>query len=146
MIETILKEQYKSRIDELVKRLSKINIDMLNDDKERSTVEGCFAGTLTILNSVYGPNSAQVKSLFEIKKAFTKTSYSSEYELVSQAQARKGILQNTKEEIDSNLLKTISAETAGEVFGDFLLLAKAQLKNGYIPVARYCLPLLSKMH
>ena len=82
-------ERLRGRIDDLLSRLE--NIDELSEDIDRASVDGCFMGTLTIVETLYGANSPQAKALFEAKKAYTKTQYSSSYEISSLAQSVKGI-------------------------------------------------------
>ena len=128
-----LAEQLGARIDDLLSRLH--DIDELAEYRDRSTVDGCFMGTLTIIETLYGANSPQAKALFEAKKAYTKTQYSSTYELKSLAQSVKGTLLNIREELDAGLIRRIATEAAGEVIGDLVALAKSELKAGYSNVA-----------
>lgn len=121
------------RADELLSRLC--TIDELAADLDRSTVDACFMGTLTIMETLYGANSPQAKALFEAKKAYTKTRYSATYEIFSLAQSVRGTLLNIREELDAGLIRQIATEAAGEVIGDLVALAKSELKAGYSNVA-----------
>ena len=46
-----------------------------------------------------------------------------------------GSLSNVREELEAGLIRNVSKEVAGEVIGDLVVLAKAELKEGFIPVA-----------
>lgn len=126
-------EQYVKRIDQLYGKLDELGDDPDKDD--RATVDGCFLGTLTVIESVYGANSPQAKALFEAKKAYTKTQYSTTYELTSLANSLRGTLKNVREELEGGLVRSLATEAAGEVIGDMLALAKAELAAGYANVA-----------
>lgn len=125
--------QYTKRINELLAKLN--DIKSIPEDEERSTVDGCFLGTLTVIGSLYGANSPQAKALLEGRKAYTKTQYSHSYELSSLARSLKGILLNVREDLAAGLIRSISTEAAGEVIGDLIALARTQLKAGYKDVA-----------
>src|SRR5262249_51345863 len=110
-----LATQYTKRIDELlaklddVKNFSDDGVDVRGVDV-RAVVEGCYLGTLTVIESLYGGNSLQAKALFESKKAFTKTQLSVFYELESLARALRGFLLNVREELAADLIRSISTE------------------------------------
>jgi hypothetical protein len=126
-------EQIRSRIEDLLPRLE--GEDEGSEGLDRATVDGCLMGTLTIDEALYGSNSAQAKALFEVKKAYTRTQYSSSYEIGSLAQSIRGTLLNIREELDRGLIRSIATEAAGEVIGDLVALAKAELRAGYSNVA-----------
>jgi hypothetical protein len=108
-----------------------VNIEQLAEKGDRATIDGCFMGTPTILESLYGYNTPQVKALFEVKKAYTKTQYSTSYELSSLAKSIRGTLLNILEEIEANLIRNITTKATGIVIGDLVALAKEELKAGY---------------
>ena len=128
-----LHEVYKKRIDFLLEKLN--DVESISEKGDRATIDGCFMGTLTLVESLHGSNSPQAKALFEAKKAYTKTQYSSHYELSSLGQSIKGSLINVQEELEAGLVKNIATEAAGIVIGDLVALAKEELKAGYINVA-----------
>lgn len=128
-----LKQIYSSRVTMLLDKLR--DIDYIAKRGERTTVDACFFGTLSVIDALYGDNSAQSKALMESRKAYTKTQYSSEYELNSLAKSLKGTLLNIQEELEHGLIRNIAAEATGVVIGDLVSLAKAELKAGYIDVA-----------
>ena len=134
-----LTELYLSRIDQLLERLpvkATGGAQFVRDEEsDRAIVEGCFGGALTIVESLYGANSVQAKSLTEVRKSFSKTRYAGSYEISSLAAALRGLLLNYKEEIKLGLIRSIAEEAAGEVFGDLTAMAKRQLGDGRKDVA-----------
>jgi hypothetical protein len=124
--------QYAKRIDELLAKLGELGSPVRGD---KPTVDGCFMGALTLVESLYGANSPQAKFLLEGKKAYTKTRFNLEYELIAIAQLVEGSLLNIREELSAGLIRRISAEAAGEVIGDLIALSRSQLKAGYKDVA-----------
>lgn len=128
-----LAEAYRKRVDDLLEKLD--DIDTISEQGDRETIDGSFMGALTIIESLYGGNSPQAKALFEAKKAYTKTQYSSHYELLSLGKSIKGSLLNIREELDAGLVRNIATEAVGVVIGDLVALAKEELKAGYTNVA-----------
>ncbi|MCD4782236.1 MAG: hypothetical protein K8T10_00245 [Candidatus Eremiobacteraeota bacterium] len=127
MINSEITERYRKRVDEL---LNKLKVGQVN----RAKIDGCFLGTLTIIQSLYGENSLQVKVLFEAKE--TSNAYHHILEkLNSLGGSINGTLINIREELDADLIRSISTEAAGLVIGDLVALAKEELKAGYSSVA-----------
>lgn len=126
-------QRFHKRIDELLARLA--DLDVTAGDHDRATVDGCFLGTLGIIESLYGPNSLQAKALMDSKKAYTRTQYSSEYKIRTLGLSVKGALLNIREELEAGLIRDISNEAASMVIGNFVALAKAELNEGYTQVA-----------
>jgi hypothetical protein len=101
----------------------------------RTIVDKCFFGAVEIFSTLYGPNGPQVKALFETRKAYTKTAYSSSYELSTLAQSIKGALLSTQADIENGLISNLATQASGEVIGDLLGLSKEALRNGHKDVA-----------
>jgi hypothetical protein len=125
--------RFRDRIDDILEKLE--DVELLAKGGNRSIIEGCFLGTLGLIDSLYGPTSPQTKAFLELKKIFSKTQYSAFYEIKQLGDSVKGILLNIREEIDAGLITSIASEVAGEVIGDLLSLAKAELNAGYLQVA-----------
>jgi len=125
--------QYTKRIGDLLAKIDSLS-DFVNGS-DKVTVDGCFLGTLTVVESLYGANSPQTRALLEGRKAYTKTQYNIEYELKAISYLVKGTLLNIREELAAGLIRSISTEAAGEVIGDLIALSRAQLKAGYKDVA-----------
>ncbi len=123
-------EKYRKRIAQLLEKLS--NVKRLAETHDMATIDGCFAGTLSVVEALYGASSPQAKALMESRKAY-KALY--EHEVLSLGNSLRGILLNVLEEIDQGLIRKISVEAAGEVIGDMVALAKLELKAGYKDVA-----------
>jgi hypothetical protein len=100
-------------------------------------VESAFMGGLNVLESLYGVNSSQVSEFREYKKAAqTKAKeYPRGYYEIFLGDFIIGSLSNVREELEARLIRNLSKEAAGEVIGDLVVLAKAELKEGFIPVA-----------
>ena len=126
-------ERYRGRIESLLAKLA--DVERLAANGKRETIDGCFVGAVGLIDSLYGPNSAQAKTLFEAKKAYTKTRYSLHHELASLGYSIKGTLQNILEELDLGLIRNIATEAAGIVIGDLVALAKEELRAGFVNVA-----------
>lgn len=126
-------KQFKKRINRLLDKLEYVEYPAKYSD--RATIDGCFMGTLTIIESLYGANSPQTKALFEAKKAYTKTSSSMSYELISLGESIRGTLLNVLEELDAKLVRNIATVASGIVIGDLVMLAKEELNSGYSNVA-----------
>ena len=133
MFNSEITEQYRKRVDDLLTKLE--DVESLAEDIDHATIDGCFMGTLTIIESLYGASGPQAKALFEVRKDHTKTRYSSNYELRSLGESIRGTLLNIREELDADLVRSIATEAAGLVIGDLVALAKEELKAGYSNVA-----------
>ena len=131
MFNSEIAERYRKRIDDLLTKIE----DVESEESDRATIDGCFMGTLTIIESLYGASSPQAKALFEAKKSYTKTRYSDSYELRSLGESIIGTLLNIREELNADLVRSIATEAAGLVIGDLVALAKEELKAGYSNVA-----------
>jgi hypothetical protein len=90
---------------------------------------------LNIICALYGKSSAQAKTLLEMHKRSNGSGYSVGWLIQSFASSLRGVLENTKEELEGGLIASIVDQVAGEVIGDLLSLAKTQLRSGYKDVA-----------
>jgi len=110
-------------------------LERLDESECREIVGACFLGAVTVLQSIYGATSPQIKELSELKKAAGRMEYSDKYKDVYFAYSLRGCLTNAKEDIENELIESIEAQVSAEVIGDFLALAKSELKAGYKDVA-----------
>ncbi len=133
------REKYKGRIQELLTKLEPIKpFTVITSDikvDQNDIIEECFAGTISVLESLYGRDSLQLRSLLETKKEFSKSTFSSSYRTSYLAQTIRGILRNAQEELNRGLIRNLQAEIAGEIIGDLVQLAKLTLKDGHVNVA-----------
>ena len=131
MVSNNTEDKYIKRIDQLLNKLS--DPDTLGEENSADVVEGCYIGTLGVMNALYGSSSSQSKGLLSVKNA--AKGYSMGYRLTYIAKSIRGILINVKEEIEGGLIVGIRSEVAGLVIGDLVALAKESLKSGYKDVA-----------
>jgi hypothetical protein len=119
---------YSKRIGELLHKLETTR------PLSREMVESCYMGGLSIVESLYGINSSQVRELREYKKTAAQKCRA-EYYHIFLGDFVLGALSNAREELEAGLIRNLSKEAAGEVIGDLVVLAKAELKEGFIAVA-----------
>jgi ribosomal protein L12E/L44/L45/RPP1/RPP2 len=125
---------YHNRIQELLDKLDDRNSDSVLSS--RAIVDGCYIGTIGVAESLYGPQSVQVKSLIELKKASERRKQSPVYGTIDYlADSLIGILVNMQEELDSGLIKNLKIEMTGEIIGDLVILARNEAKAGFFLVA-----------
>lgn len=122
-----VKVEYLKRIEELLSKLGQ--------DLSSHTVYNCRAGTLTLAESLYGSNSLQVKMLLETFNTSHSPQHLNEFSMGRVGQALIGILNNMKEELEAGLIRNLTREMQGQVIGDFVALAKEQLKDGFKDVS-----------
>lgn len=122
-----LKTLYEGRIDELLGKL--------DSDYRIATVEACFLGTLAILQSLYGANSTQVGTFVECRKSSGRAVDDPVDRALWLSHSIIGALKNTREELQQGLIRNMSREATGEVLGDLVALAQAELQEGYGHVA-----------
>jgi hypothetical protein len=79
--------------------------------------------------------SPQVKSLIDQRKQIVSKKYSTEYELRETCHLVYGILASVKNDIKAGLITNIVIQASGAIIGDFLAIAKSELKNGNKDVA-----------
>ena len=128
-----LRAQYLARIEELLAKVQ--DPSALGKAGDRVTVDGCFAGTLNLVESIYGVRSAQPKTLLDSRKLYNRPGYSLDWELTSLASSLRGVLINMREEIKGGLVRSLADETVGEIIGDLVALAKTELRAGFKDVA-----------
>src|SRR6266705_5093325 len=104
-------ERYRQRVKQILEKLE--DVKRLATIGDRTTIDGCFVGTLTVIESLYGSDSPQAKALMESRKAYTRTARSTQFELASLGHSIRGILLNILEEIEHGLIRRVAAEAAG---------------------------------
>ncbi len=89
-----------------------------------------YNGALSLVSSLYGPQSPQVKDLTEKSKSLSSRYAGDGLERVLLG-VSEGVLQNLKAEIECGLVTSLQSSVTGEVLTDFLRLARAALsENG----------------
>jgi hypothetical protein len=138
-------EKYTKQIDILLKEIkglsvmrktfSKLDISLVEEDSEAPKVHEAYGSTLNILSNLFGAKSPQVKSLIDQRKQIVSKKYSTEYELRETCHLVYGILASVKNDINAGLITNIVIQASGAIIGDFLAIAKNELKNGNKDVA-----------
>ena len=124
-------EAFQARITSLLAKLE--DEGNLNDASMISVIENCYMGATGVFEALYGGNSVQVKALQDAKKSVPGMTPSNQRILL--ALKIKGALQNLEQEIELGLVNTLAKQTAGEVFGDLLAVAKSARQEGHTSVA-----------
>ncbi len=132
-----LREKYLDRIARLLERLS--NEDDHDEGESGETIldgniEGAFMGTLTVMQDLYGADSLQVEELRNLKGRADRSGRRG-YRNTYLARDLASTLVNLRQEIEAGLISSIAEQAAGEVFADFLVMAKSALDEGHVPVA-----------
>jgi hypothetical protein len=96
--------------------------EILSDGQKLQLESVPFA--VSLLSSVYGPQSVQLKTFSEQLEGITKTAANPGNARVHQAGLAQGAIQNTVAELQGGLVAKLRTLVAGEIFGDLVSLAK----------------------
>lgn len=140
---TDIAKKYIKQIEILLKEIeglsimkkSFINISFLGEDGEASKVHEVYGSTLNIISNLFGAKSPQIKTLIDERKQIVSKRYSTEYELKKTCHMVCGTLASVKNDIKAGLITNIVIQASGAIIGDFLAIAKNELKNGNKDVA-----------
>lgn len=120
--------------DTLSKRIDDLLI------KASSQVDGSFSsevyfGAISLVKILYGEDSPQLRSLTDGKKGIesSKLIYFAQTKAINALAL--GVLNCLKAELELDLISTIEKQATGELFGDFIYMAKESIDNGYKDVA-----------
>ena len=86
-------------------------------------------GTLSLYRIIYGNNEEPAGQIFKEKELYFKTRTGRFF--IAIADHLKGLLTTLKYEIENDLTGSLEAQAQGEIFGDFISLAKRLLDEGY---------------
>jgi hypothetical protein len=112
--------------DVLIKRVSDlIELSKPTGDSVSEPVQ-LIQGTITVLQSAYGPDSPQEADLKRLVDLIYTDRRPDWQRLGS---TLRGVLTNLKEELELGLVGTIRAQATGEVISDLLLLARQTLEE-----------------
>lgn len=126
-------ERYEMKIDsekiiERVNYLIKLEPhENAKRDIEYKIASEMESGTISLLENLYGANSKKCSSFLESLRVDPN-----KYNIVGLC---LGNLKSIKSEIEAGLIGNIKSEFQGEVFGDFILLARKTLEEGNKDVA-----------
>jgi len=126
----------ENNIEERINQILIDNSNMLPNNQDVSydavLVEKTIFGSISILNMFYGENSSQVKSLLELRGNYVKGPNAWKYSIAFEIQSLvNGLLNTLKSDIKFNLIGSIKSQIAGEIYGDFISLAKSLVGDGY---------------
>lgn len=94
-----------------------------------------YTGTLGVVSGLYGSRSLQLGVLDDTNSRIMNTEWSDSLKNQTLIAELKGILENTKAEIEGGLVKSIREEARGEILADFAVLAKNAIDNDAKDVA-----------
>ncbi|MBU1599666.1 hypothetical protein KKG61_06140 [bacterium] len=141
-----LAEKYTKQIDILLEEIERLSVmsktfsrsDIFldeKDDSEAPKVHQAYGTTLNMLSNLFGARSPQVKSLIDQRKQIVSKKNFIKYELRETCHLVYGILASVKNDIEAGLNTSIVIQASGAVIGDFIAIAKNELKNGNKDVA-----------
>lgn len=117
-------EKLKKRISRLIENTK----DVLDSDAIARAYE-IYMGTVTVAIQLYGSNSVQVLELKGEKSRVLGDIYIDKYRAEELLEALHGILKGFLEDLEFGLIQTIENEAQGDVYADFITLAKGCLEN-----------------
>jgi hypothetical protein len=115
----------KTRIDSLLLRASAPGGELAGKITE------VFQGALTVMSSVYGPESHQVSALLDLSKT-VKFVGGNAYQMGMFLDSIEGSLRNLKQELDAGLIGTLQKSLTSGVLTDFVQLARMVLEEPFV--------------
>lgn len=117
-------ETIKNRLTELISLA-----ESKSKKKSASRAYNLYMSTISIAVQLYGPKSVQVDELKaeKVRVAESKWSEDSKFEVL--IQELKGILNSFMDDLDSGLVEKIENEARGDIYSDFIVLAKECFEN-----------------
>jgi hypothetical protein len=122
----ITEENLLNRIDELLKLQWKGYYDVLGE---------VYTGTIGIASQIWGSNSTQVDAIKQLRQDMQASNWAVSAKASNIIEQCKGILQSIASDIRAGRLGSIRLEYQGQVFADFINVAKAALAEGTKDVA-----------
>ena len=123
--------------DKVIARLDGLIADAENISKTQNAEEcpQLLAGTLTIIEQLYGRDSPHAEQFLAERKRIMAPSGYEHNKLTLLADHTRGMLKSFKKDCESGLLGTLRGEAKAEVLADFLAYAKASIDEGNKDVA-----------
>jgi hypothetical protein len=138
-------EKYIKQIDILLEEIenfsvmrenfSELDLSFIENDADAPKVYKAYGTTLNISSNLFGAKSPQVKSLEDQRKIIFSKKYSMERKLREIGNVIYGFLASIKNDIEAGLITNIVIQASGVVIGDFVAIAKNELKNNNKDVA-----------
>lgn len=98
-------------------------------NNSRGVTEVC-SGTINILEILYSPESLKCKAYVDEYNVYIRDSQKSRHiNLSDMARSSLGTLESIKDEIKAGLIGNLELQAQGDVFGDFIKLAKESLNE-----------------
>src|SRR4030042_6389688 len=119
-------EKLLNRIDELLKIQWKGYYDALGE---------VYTGTIGIASQIWGPNSTHVDAIKQLREDMQASKWDTNAKASNIIEQCKGILRSIASDIRAGRLGSIRLEYQGQVFADFINVAKAALAEGTKDVA-----------
>ena len=116
------KEKIIQRIDYLIELAEKSS----HDSRRAGEV---FSGTINILESLYGPGSLKCKAYVDEYNVYIRDLKNRRGNIFGMVCSSTGSLKSIKTEIESGLVGNLELQAQGEIFGDFIKLAKESLNE-----------------
>ena len=88
-----------------------------------------MGGTITIMETVYGSNSQKCKHWLAELNCYKRGSTGTAWLLDRQRSETVGVLKSVKTDLSAGLVANLARQAQGEVFGDFIVLAKDVLDD-----------------
>jgi hypothetical protein len=123
----ITEDNLLNRIDEL------LNLDWEEDRYD--LVGEIYSGTIAIANQLWGAGSAQVEAVKQLREDMQSSKWSESGKAENTFLQCKGILRSMASDIRAGRMGSIRLEYQGQVFADFINVAKAALAEGTKDVA-----------
>lgn len=125
----MIQEAFKRRFNELETQFESIRISTVDRGRyvDNGNWEGCAVSTLNLLKAVYSESSPYYKAFLSAYERFQG------YE--SDLRKLKSIFLSAKEDFEGGYVFNVDLRVSGEVFGDFIVLAKQSLAEGHKNVA-----------
>jgi hypothetical protein len=120
--------------DILSKRIDKL-LEIAPSQADSVTVNEIFFSTVSLVKMLYSDDSPQLKSLVEGKKGIVSREVAHNSQMRSVYALAMGTLKSLKAELELGLISSIEKQATGELFGDFIYMAKEASENGYKDVA-----------
>ena len=126
----LIQEKMSKRFEELEVQMSSMRVikgQHVASHYEAATWRQWSTSALSLIQAAFGENSAQYSNL--------RASYDNCRGNESAVEALKGIFRAAKADFDGGYLFAVETAISGEIFGDFVSLAKAALHEGSKDVA-----------
>ena len=123
----ITNEKIITRFSELEAKMYTIEIDDLHDDVDRQDWQEWSNGVINLFKVCFGELSDYYKNFRRIYDHFNYTK--------SFLDSGIGIFLSAKEDYDNNFYESLEKQISGEIFGNFVVLARSALSEQFKDVA-----------